>query len=98
MPTTRAHRYRKAVVDAVTESGHAAAAVSSHRQRPFNLTCEPGVRLALATLACEPVRKPERRHAITAGISAMSAEETLYWYALVNSLAGPKALRTLLAG
>ena len=64
VPATRAGRYRKAVVDAVTASGYAAAAVSSSRRRPFNLTCEPGVRLALATLALRtgPQTPPPPRH------------------------------------
>ena len=95
IPVSRACRYRSAVLEAVTTSGYMASAVSCRRQRPFNLACEPGVRLALLTLACEPVRKPVRRQIITQGIRTMPTEETLYWYALIRGESGSQALRAL---
>lgn len=95
IPVGRAGRYRHAVVKAVTASGYPAVSVSPRRKRHFNLTCETGVRLALAVQACEPVVKPVRRRAIEDGVSAMTTEEALYWYAQVSGWTGTRALRAL---
>ena len=101
VPVSRAGRYRSAVLKAVTGSGYPATTVSPRRKRHFNLTCDTGIRLALVVQACEPVFKPGRRRAIADGVAAMTPEEALYWYALVNGRGGSRALqalRILLAG
>jgi len=95
LPAERAHRYRRVVTEAVTASGYSATAVGPRRKKPFNLTQEPGVRLALTVLALEPVSKPVRRQAIGDGIAAMASEETLYWYAQVVGRHGSRALRAI---
>lgn len=95
VPVARAGRYRRAVLGAVTASGYPAATVSPRRKRHFNLACDTGVRLALAVQACEPVVKPGRRQAISDGVTAMTTEEALYWYALVSGWGGSRALRAL---
>ena len=91
----RAGRYRHSVLAAVTADGYPASAVGPRRRRPFNLTAEPGVRLSLTVAAAEPVRRADRRAAISDGIAAMSAEEAFYWYARSVGPAGGRALRAL---
>ena len=54
----RASIYRRHVCDAVTDAGYQRTAVSPRRKKPFNLTQEPGVRLALMVLALGPVSNP----------------------------------------
>ncbi|MCY4104734.1 MAG: hypothetical protein OXG55_15975 [bacterium] len=95
VPAVRAVRYRGDVLAAVCADGYGAAAVGPRRRRPFNLTAEPGVRLALAVAALEPVRRADRRTAIAAGLGAMAAEEAFYWYARCVGPSGPRALRAL---
>ncbi len=95
VPAARAARYRGDVLAAVTADGYGAGAVGPRRRRPFNLTAEPGVRLALAVTALEPLRRADRRSAIAAGLSAMAAEEAFYWYARCVGPSGARALRAL---
>ena len=64
------------------------------RWRPFNLTQEPGVRLALAVRAAAPVRKVNRRMAITERLRTMGDEKALYWYAQVSNAGGGRAANT----
>ena len=91
----RAARYRRAVTDAVTASGYPRSAVSPRRCRPFNLVQAPGVRLALTVTACAPVARPLRRRLIAEGVSSLSVEEALYWYAQSTGPYGRRALRAL---
>ena len=91
----RASIYRRHVCDAVTDAGYQRTAVSPRRKKPFNLTQEPGVRLALTVMALNPVSKPLRRQAIADGIAAMTSEETLYWYAQSVGSTGSRALKAL---
>lgn len=95
VPAGRAGRYRGDVLAAVAADGYAPSAVGPRRRRPFNLTAEPGVRLALAVAALEPVRRADRRSAIAAGLSVMAAEEAFYWYARCVGPSGARALRAL---
>ena len=95
VPAARAARYRGDVLAAVTADGYGASTVGPRRRRPFNLTAEPGVRLALAVAALEPVRRADRRSAIAAGLSAMAAEESFYWYARCVGPSGARSLRAL---
>ena len=95
LPASKANRYRRYVCEAVTAAGYQHTAVSPRRKKPFNLTQEPGVRLALTVLALEPVSKPLRRQAIADGITAMASEEALYWYAQAVGRTGSRGLRAL---
>ena len=79
----------------MTDAGYHRTAVSPRRKKPFNLTQEPGVRLALAVMTLKPVAKPLRRQAIADGIAAMTSEETLYWYAQSVGSTGSRALKAL---
>ena len=63
----------------------------------LNLTQEPGVRLALTVQAAAPVRKVDRRMAITELLRSMGDEEALYWYTQVSGAGGGRVLRLLLA-
>ena len=83
-------RLLDALVAAVRASGHQAGVLSLSRRGPIPLDEAAGVRLALALLAAQPVSKPDRIRRIVAGVSAMSTEETYYWYAKV---VGPDAER-----
>ncbi len=95
LAAVRASRYRRQVCDAVVAAGYQHTAVSPRRKKPFNLTQDPGVRLALTTLTLEPISKPMRRQAIADGIAAMSSEEVLYWYAKSVGRFGSRGLRAL---
>jgi hypothetical protein len=83
-------RVLDALVTAVRASGHQAGVLSLSRRKPIPLDEAAGVRLALALLAAQPVSKPDRIRRIVAGVSAMSTEETYYWYA---KAVGPDAER-----
>lgn len=95
LPAHRAGPHRRALIEAVVADGYRAAAVSPRRKRPFNLTQEPGVRLALMVRASDPVRKADRRWAISERVRAMGSEEALYWYAHIAGGSGGRALRAL---
>lgn len=86
---------RRVVMSAATADGYSHEALGPARRRPFNLTQTPGVRLALATLAASPMRCPQRRAAVLAGIEALGDEECLYWYAKARGSAGNRAVRAL---
>ena len=91
----RAGPLRRAVAGAATADGYPPEALGPDRKRPFNLTQTPGVRLALATLAASPMRCPQRRWAVLAGVQSLGDEECLYWYAKARSSAGNRAVRAL---
>ena len=95
VPAGRAARYRAEVAAAVAADGYPPGALGPRRRRPFNLTAEPGVRLALTVCATEPVRRADRRATIAGGLASMAAEEAFYWYARSTGPAGGRALRAL---
>ena len=66
------------------------------QRRPFNLTQEPSVRLALAVRAAAPVpvRQVDRRTAITERLRSTD-EEVLYRDGQVSGAGGGRALRAL---
>ena len=66
------------------------------RWQPVNLTQEPSVRLALAVRAAAPVRKVDRRTAITERLRSTD-EEVLYRDDQVSGAGGGRALRLLMA-
>jgi hypothetical protein len=90
----RFDRIRPAVLEALVASKHARTVLSPTRRAPIRLTEAAGVSLVLLVLATRPLRKPTRVAAICHGVSAMSSEEALYWYAHVT---GPRASRALRA-
>lgn len=89
------------VLDALKREGHRAN-VLRPAEGTFQLGEETGVRLGLLFLALKPLRKVSRMEGIAAGVRAMPAEETYYWF---SKCATPRlarraqhALRILLAG
>lgn len=70
--------------------------VGPTRRQPVDIDEAAGVRLVLAALATEPVRRRDRVREILEGISSMSDEEAYYWYAkATNAQSGSRALRAL---
>jgi hypothetical protein len=66
------------------------------RRKPVDIVEAAGVRLTLAALATEPVRRRDRVREILEGLAAMSDEEAYYWYGKVTrERAGARALRSL---
>lgn len=80
---------------ALRESHQPRTTLSPGRRKPIPLEESAGVRLALALIAIEPITKSSRRHAILAGISAMSAEEAYYWFARTTGPIAQRARRSL---
>lgn len=95
VPPERTRPLHRAVMSAATADGYLPEALGPTRKRPFNLTQTPGVRLALTTLTVSPMRCPQRRAAVLAGVESLGDEECLYWYAKVRGAAGNRALRAL---
>ena len=91
----RARLLRHALTSAAIADGYSPEALGPARKRPFNLTQTPGVRLALTTLATSPMRCPQRRTAVLAGVESLGDEECLYWYAKVRGTVGNRAVRAL---
>ncbi|HEY3903059.1 MAG TPA: hypothetical protein VGM14_03985 [Streptosporangiaceae bacterium] len=99
-PPAQTGRVIDAVLAAVRSSGYAPSVLAFSRKAPVRLNEAAGVRLALILLATRPVAKHNRVRALVAGISAMSVEETYYWYAKClspDAARARKALRVLLA-
>lgn len=66
------------------------------RRQPVDIDEAAGVRLTLAALATEPVRRRDRVREILEGLASMSDEEAYYWYAKVtHDRIGARALRSL---
>ena len=88
-------RVADAVFAAVRASGHASSVLAFSRKKPIRLDEPEGVRLALIVFTTQPITKHERVRAMVAGISAMSTEETYYWYSKCMGPDGPRARRAL---
>ena len=80
---------------ALRESHQPRTSLSPGRRKPIPLEEPAGVRLALALIAVEPIKKHSRRHAILSGIAGMSTEETYYWFARTTGPIAQRARRAL---
>jgi len=81
---------------ALRASGRQPTIVGPSRRLPVDIDEAAGVRLTLAVLATEPVRRRDRVRDILEGIASMSDEEAYYWYAKVtHERVGPRGLRSL---
>lgn len=90
---------RQAVYSCLKANGYDPKTLSHTRQSPYILSEETGVNLALLFQTLQPLSKPERIANITSGITAMSSEESHYWFAKVSNgrrSAALKAIRILL--
>lgn len=81
---------------ALRASRRPTSVVGPSRRQPIDIDEAAGVRLTLAALATEPLRRRDRIGEILEGIAAMSDEEAYYWYAKVTHLqTGTRSLRAL---
>lgn len=81
---------------ALRRSGHQPAILTANRKAPVLLDESAGVRFALAARAVDQINRSSRAHSILEGLASMSDEETLYWWAKVNTpTSGIRALRAL---
>ncbi len=75
---------------------HQPAILTANRKAPVLLDESAGVRFALAARAVDQINRSSRAHSILEGLASMSDEETLYWWAKVNTpTSGIRALRAL---
>lgn len=90
---------RQAIYACLKANDYDPKTLKRDRQSPYVLSEESGVNLALLFQALQPLSKPERIANITAGVTAMSNEESHYWFAKIsNGRRGPalRAMRVLL--
>lgn len=90
---------RQAIYQALKVNNYDPKTLNQNRQSPYVLDEESGVNLALLFQTLQPLSKPERIASITEGITAMSNEESHYWFAKVNNgkkRPALKAIRVLL--
>ncbi|BAY80439.1 hypothetical protein NIES25_69270 (plasmid) [Nostoc linckia NIES-25] len=90
---------KQAIYNCLKVNNYDPKTLSHSRQSPYVLNEESGVNLALLFQVLQPLSKPERIANITAGITAMSNEESHYWFSKVSNgrrSAALKAIRVLL--
>ncbi|MEH1869963.1 DUF7680 family protein [Nostoc sp.] len=90
---------KQAIYNCLKGNNYDPKTLSHSRQSPYVLDEESGVNLALLFQVLQPLSKPERIANITAGITAMSNEESHYWFSKVSNgrrNAALKAIRVLL--
>lgn len=81
--------------EALRASRYQRTVLSPSRKKPIVLDEAPGVRLALALVAVEPISKWRRREGILGGVAAMSTEEAYYWFARTTGPIASRARRAL---
>lgn len=90
---------RQAIYACLKTNNYDPKTLNHSRSSPYVLNEQSGVNLALLFQALQPISKPERIANITAGVTAMSNEESHYWFAKIsNGKRSPalKAMRVLL--
>lgn len=90
---------RQAIYDCLKANKYDPKTLTHTRSSTYILDEESGVNLALLFQTLQPLTKPERIANITAGVRAMSNEESHYWFAKIsNGKRSPalKAMRILL--
>ena len=90
---------RQAIYSTLKANGYDPKTLSHNRQTPYVLNEDAGVHLALLFQTLQPLSKPERITNIASGISAMSNEESHYWFAKISNghrRSALKAIRVLL--
>jgi hypothetical protein len=86
---------RQAVYACLKVNDYDPKTLKRDRQSAYVLSEESGVNLALLFQALQPLSKPERIANITAGVTAMSNEESHYWFAKVSNGKRSQALRAI---
>lgn len=90
---------KEAIYASLKSNGYDPRTLSYRRQTPYVLNEDVGVHLALLFQALQPLSNPERISNIANGISAMSHEESHYWFAKISNghrRSALKAIRVLL--
>jgi hypothetical protein len=90
---------RQAIYACLKANSYDPKTLNQARQSPYVLSEESGVNLALLFQTLRPLSKPERIGNIANGITAMSNEESHYWFAKISNgkrSAALKAIRVLL--
>lgn len=81
---------------ALRDSGHPLTIIGPSRRKAVPLDEAAAIRFALAVNAAAALTRPIRRLTVIEGVSAMSDEETYYWYAKTTRKdSGRRALRAL---
>lgn len=86
---------RQAVYACLKANDYDPKTLRRDRQSPYVLSEESGVNLALLFQALQPLSKSERIANITAGVTAMSNEESHYWFSKVSNGKRGQALRAI---
>lgn len=86
---------RMAIYQALKANNYDPKQLSHKRQRPYVLSENSGVWLAILFRALQPLRRAERIANIAAGIEAMTPEEAHYWFAKIDASGHSPALRAL---
>ncbi|MCU0516233.1 MAG: hypothetical protein MUC60_05055 [Oscillatoria sp. Prado101] len=92
-------RARQAIYAALKANNYDPKTLTNKRQTPYVLSEDSGVNLALLFQALQRLSKPDKIANITAGVMAMSDEESHYWFAKIaggKRSAALKAMRILL--
>lgn len=76
---------RQVIYSVLKANSYDPKTLSHKRIVPYVLNEESGVNLALLFQALQPLSKPERIANIAAGITAMSNEESHYWFAKMSN-------------
>lgn len=86
---------RQAIYECLKENGYDPKSLNAKRQIPYILSEESGVNLALLFWLLQPLLKPDRMANITAGVRAMSNEESHYWFSKISNGHRNQALRAI---
>ncbi|MBD2772246.1 DUF7680 family protein [Iningainema tapete] len=86
---------RQAIYDCLKANNYDPKTLTHNRQSPYILNEESGTNLALLFQTLQPLSKPERIINITKGITAMSNEESHYWFAKISNGKRSQALKAI---
>ena len=86
---------RQAIYECLKANGYDPKTLSQARQTSYVLNEESGVNLALLFQTLQPLSKPDRIANIASGVTAMSNEESHYWFAKVSNGKRSQALRAI---
>ena len=86
---------RQAIYDCLKANNYDPKTLTHNRQSPYILNEESGTNLGLLFQTLQPLSKPERIVNITKGITAMSNEESHYWFAKISNGKRSQALKAI---
>ncbi len=86
---------KQVVYDCLKANNYDPKTLSGNRQSAYILNEETGVNLALLFQTLQPLSKTERIVNIAQGITAMSNEESHYWFAKISNGKRSQALKAI---